>query len=160
MGAFENHIQITIPGSRHFYLNAFVHLYNKNETMKNLFFVLASAIVFVLASCTNYGKKIKINDTLEIYLKGDSVNENDARKLGNYLARLSGPSKSEKSLQLSKDSGKYVVRMVVDEKKIKADSTFEESFVALKTLIETQVFNNQPVKLTLTDNRFNDLKSY
>lgn len=127
--------------------------------MRKLVFVLVAAM-FVLVSCDNYGKKVKINDTLEIYMKGDSVTENDAKKLGNYIAELSGDAKNEKSLQLSKDSGKYVVRMVVDKERMKADSTSDVNFLALKTLIETEVFGGQPIRFVLTDNRFNDLKSY
>ena len=51
--------------------------------MRKLFFVVAFACVLV--SCNNYGKKVKINDTVEIYLQGDNVNENEAKKLGNYI---------------------------------------------------------------------------
>ncbi|MFL5772959.1 MAG: hypothetical protein ACJ75F_07370 [Flavisolibacter sp.] len=126
--------------------------------MKQLLFVLASA--FVLVSCNDYGKKVKINDNLEIYVKGDGVTQNDARKLGNYFAELSRDSKNQKSLQLSKDSGKYEVKMVVDQERMKANAVTDESFTALKTLIETQVFNNQPVKFTITDDHFKGLKSY
>ena len=50
--------------------------------------------------------------------------------------------------------------MVVDKDKLKADSSLDESFTALKTLIEANVFNNQPVKFTVTDDHFKDLKSY
>lgn len=127
--------------------------------MRKLVFVLAAAML-LLVSCDDYGKKVKINDSLEVYLKGDSVTENDAKKLGKYIADLSGDAKNDKSLQLSKDSGKYVVRMVVDEGKMKGDTTIDVSFMALKTLIETEVFNGQSIKFTITDNRFNDIKSY
>jgi hypothetical protein len=128
--------------------------------MRKFFFAFTAVIAFVLVSCNDYGKKVKINDNLEIYVKGNGVTENDARKLGNYLAELSGDSKNQKSLQLSKDSGQYEVRMVVDQEKMKTDSVTDVNFTALKTLMETQVFNNQPVRLTLTDDHFKDLKSY
>ena len=127
--------------------------------MRKLVFVLAAAM-FLLVSCDNYGKKVKINDTLEIFVKGDSVTENDAKRLGKYIADLSGDAKNEKSLQLLKDSGKYVVRMVVDKGKMNGDTALDSSFTALKTQIETEVFKGQPIKFTITDNRFNEIKSY
>ena len=126
--------------------------------MRKLFFVFAFA--FVLVSCDNYGKKVKINDTLDVYLKGDNVNENEARKLGHYITELSGNAKNKKSFQLSRDGEKFIVKMVVDKDKLKADTSLDESFVALKTLLEANVFNNRPVKFTVTDDHFKDLKSY
>jgi hypothetical protein len=128
--------------------------------MKKLFTILAGVIAFVLVSCNNYGKKVKIDDTMEVYLKGDSVNENQAKQMGNYLVKLWSDSKQQKSLQLSKDSGLYIVKMVVDEDKFKKDTTVDVAFIALKTLLETEVFNNQQIKFVLTDNTFNDIKSY
>lgn len=121
---------------------------------------LLGCVVFLLVACNDYGKKIKINDSLEVYVKGKDVSDNDAKKLGDYLAKLSADSKNQKSLQLSKDSGKFVVRMVVDEDRMKADSVSDVNFLALKTLVETEVFNGQPIKFVLTDNRFKDFKSY
>jgi len=127
--------------------------------MTRLFFVLL-ALALVLVSCSDYGRKIKINDKVDVYIKGDSVNEDDARRLGNYISEHAGDYKNEKSLQLSKQKGEYVVKMVVDQEKLKNGSTSEENFAALKALLQTQVFNNQPVKLTITDNNFVDLKSF
>lgn len=128
--------------------------------MRKLSIILASLVVFALSSCTDYGKKVVIDDSMEVYLKGDSVNENQAKKMGNYLVKLSGDSKQKKSLQLSKDSGKFVVKMVVDENKLKQDTTLDAGFTALKTMLQTDVFDNQPIKFVLTDNTFKDIKSY
>ena len=131
----------------------------KNYAMRTMGFSFF-ALVLLLISCDHYGKRIKINDNLEVYTKGDSVTDADAKKLGVYFASLSADNTNDKSLQLSKDSGWYVVRMVVDEKKLGQDSTLDVSFVALKTLMETEVFKGQPTRLVLTDSHFNDLKSY
>jgi uncharacterized lipoprotein NlpE involved in copper resistance len=128
--------------------------------MRKIFTILAALIAFVLVSCNNYGKKVKIDDTMEVYLKGDSVNEAQAKKLGTYLANLWKEAKNQKSFQLSKDSGVYVVKMVVDEEKIKQDSTADVGFMALKTLLESEVFDNKQVKFVVTDNTFKDIKSY
>lgn len=128
--------------------------------MRKLFAILAAFIAFILVSCNNYGKKVKIDDTMEVYIKGDSVNENQAKKLGAYLASLWKEAKNQKSLQLSKDRGMYVVKMVIDEDKLKQDSTLDVSFMALKTLPEAEIFDNKQVKFVLTDNTFKDIKSY
>jgi len=128
--------------------------------MRKLFALLTAVIVFVFISCNNYGKKVKIDDTMEVYLKGDSVTEDQAKKLGNYLTKLWKESKNEKSLQLSKDSGRYVVKMVVDEDRIKKDTTADTGFQFLKFLIQAQVFDNNPVKFVLTNGYFEEIKSY
>lgn len=128
--------------------------------MRKLSVMFASLFALALVSCNNYGKKITIDDTMEVYMKGDSVNENQAKKIGNYLVKLWSDSKQKKSLQLTRDSGTYVVKMVVDESKLKKDSTIDLSFMALKTLLEAEVFNNQQIKFVLTDNTFKDIKTY
>jgi hypothetical protein len=121
---------------------------------------LLGCTMLLLVACNDYGKKIKINDSVEVYVKGKDVSENDAKRLGDYLAKLSADSKNQKSLQLSKDSGKFVVRMVVDEERMKEDSVSDVNFLALKALVETEVFSGKPIKFVLTDNRFKDFKSY
>jgi transcriptional regulator of nitric oxide reductase len=121
---------------------------------------LLGCTMLLLVACNDYGKKIKINDSVEVYVKGKDVSENDAKRLGDYLAKLSADSKNQKSLKLSKDSGKFVVRMVVDEERMKEDSVSDVNFLALKALVETEVFSGKPIKFVLTDNRFKDFKSY
>ncbi len=120
--------------------------------------LLFSTIFF--ASCNEYGKKIKINDNMEVYIKGDSVTEADAKKFGNYLDTTYKDSKNKMSFQISKDSGQYVIRMVVDEEKVKSDTTLDVSFMALQFLFESQVFTGNGVKLILTDNQFKDIKTF
>jgi len=117
-------------------------------------------LTIVFASCSSYGKRVKISDHVEVYMKGDSVKESEAKKLGTYIDTLWKDQTGMKSFQLSKDSGEYVVRMVVDEKKLKEDSSLNVSFMAVQILFETQVFPGDKVKLVLTDNTFKDLKSF
>ena len=112
------------------------------------------------ATLLHPGKKVKINDSIEIYLKGDAVTEKDAKELGNYLAELWKDASNMKSLQLTKDNGAFVVRMVVDEKMVKADTSLHSSFWAVKLLLEEEVFKGSKVNFIITDNRFNDIKSY
>jgi len=125
--------------------------------------LLVSATLFLLTGCdltAEYGKKVKINDSLEIYVKGDNVTEAEGKKLGNYLAELWKDAANMKSLQLSKDAEGYVVRMVVDEKMVIRDPSLNASFSAVKTLLETEVFNGSKVKFIITDNKFSDIRSY
>jgi hypothetical protein len=83
--------------------------------MKSKFTILLLCFAILFASCNEYGKKIKISDYTEVYIKGDSVSEADARKFGNYLDTTYKDSKNKKSFQITKDSGQYVIRMVVYE---------------------------------------------
>lgn len=124
---------------------------------------LLCAIASFLVACnifSPYGKKVTINSTLEIYIKGDSTTEEDARKLGNYLAETWKDLNNKKSFQLIKSNGAYTVKMVVDEEKVKSDSTVDVSFMALRMLIAEEVFKGSSVKLVLTNNKFKDIKTY
>ena len=125
---------------------------------KTTMLLLVIAILF--ASCNEYGQKIKISDSTEVYIKGDSVTEADAKKFGTYLDTTYKDSKNKRSFQITKDSGQYVIRMVVDEEKVKKDSSMDVSFMALQILFETQVFTGNRVKLILTDDQFKDIKIF
>lgn len=128
---------------------------------KTIVLAFVSALLIAITSCTSpYGKKIKINDTLEVYVKGDNVHDTDAQKLGNYFAELWKDSQNEKSLQLMKDDSAYIVKMVVDEEKLKSDSTLIAGFTAIRFLLETQVFNGQPVKFMVTDDHLKTIRTF
>ncbi len=107
-----------------------------------------------------YGKRIKINSNLEVYIKGKDVTDEEAKKLGNFFAETWKENKQEKSLQLMKQNGTYIVKMVVDEKKLKEDPSLDVSFMAIRILIEEQVFKGSKVKLTLTDDHMKDVRSF
>ena len=129
--------------------------------MKNNLIILVLAFTVLFAACNSgYGKKIKINDNTDVYIKGDSVTEADGKKFGDYFVNKFKDLKQEKSFQLSKDSGQYVVRMIVDEAKLKQDKTLEISFMAMQMLFEMEAFPGSKVKLVLTDNQFKDFKTY
>lgn len=119
------------------------------------------AVLFAACSIFSpFGKKVTINESLEIYIKGDSTTEADARKLGDYLAKTWKDITNKKSFQLIKEKGGYTVKMVVDTEKLKADSTLDVSFMALRMLIADEVFKGSKVKLVLTDNQFKDIKTF
>ena len=120
---------------------------------------LLSLIMVFAASCSNYGTRVKINDKIEVYYKGDGVNEADATKVGKCIDTTFKSATNNKTLQVTKDSGQYVVRMVVDKEKVK-DNALDVSFMAMQFLIESQVFTGSKVKLVLTDEYFKDIKTY
>lgn len=129
---------------------------------KNLWFV--ACMVIVLTSCNfltaSYGKKIKISDKVEVYIKGDSTTEEDGRKLGVFLDTTWKDLTNKRSIQLIKEHGVYNVGMVVDESKLKADSTLNGSFVMLRFLINISVFPESKVNLVLTDDEFKPYKTF
>lgn len=114
--------------------------------------------VITLSACNEYGKKVKISDTTEVYLKDDSSTEADAKLLGNYIDSKFKTDK-KRSLQLSKEKNAYTIRMVVDEDEYKKDPSMDESFMALRFLFKNVVFTGKEVNLILTDNQFNDFKT-
>ena len=116
------------------------------------------AVLFASCDIDGYGKKVKISDHTEVFIKNDATEE-DAKKLGKYIDSSWKEQTNAKSFQLSKDSGNYTVRMVVDEDKVKNDTTLDVSFQAIQFLIEDQVFKGRKVTLILTDNKFNDIKT-
>jgi hypothetical protein len=126
--------------------------------MQKIFYSLL-AICFLLAACNIGGNKININDKSEVYYKGDGVTKADAQKLGNFLQQQNFfNTVNERSVQLTKDSGAYVVRIVVDEKAVKDNKEeLETSFKVWQMWIAENVFPGAPVKLKLTNGKFEDL---
>ncbi len=116
--------------------------------------------VYLVSCGGGYGKRIKINDNTEVYIKGDGVTDADGKKFGEYFVNKFKDLKQEKSFQLSKDSSGYVVRMIVDPEKLKNDKTLDVSFMAIQMLFELEAFPGSKVKLILTDNEFKDYKTY
>src|SRR4030095_6559193 len=88
--------------------------------MQKIFLLLITASL-LLASCDRYGKKVEINNNSEVFYK-DEATESEAKRLGNFLLdRNFFDSQNEKSVQLSKDSGIYTVRFVVDKASYETD---------------------------------------
>jgi carbamate kinase len=120
---------------------------------------LFSSIIFTSCDIDGYGKKITISERIEVFIKNDAT-EADAKKMGNFFDSTWKELTNKKSFQLSKDSGNYTVRMVVDAVKVKKDSLLDVSFWAIKFLIEEEVFKGSAVKLILTDDKFTDIKTF
>jgi hypothetical protein len=126
--------------------------------MKNI--VLQVILAFSLlgfVGCEPYGKKVKINEQLEVYAKRDAT-EAEAKKLGDYLQSLDTENKNQKSFQLEKDKDVYTIRMVIPEEALK-NNELDESFQALQLLIKENVFPGKSVKLILADDQFKNRKA-
>lgn len=129
--------------------------------MKKIFLLAAMSTFIISCSLFSpYGKAVKINDSLEVFIKGDSTTEADAKKLGNYLADLWKEDKNHKSIQLVKENGEFNVKMVANQEVLKADPSLESAFAIVRALIEENVFKGSKVKLTLTDDKFKDIKTF
>lgn len=125
--------------------------------------IVTIALGFLVIACnffSPYGKKVTINNTLEVYYKGDNITQNDAKKLGDFLADTWKESTNKKSLQLLKENNIYLIKMVVDTEKVKTDSSLTFSLMAIQYLLESQVFKGEKVKFVLTDNTFKDIQSF
>jgi len=119
---------------------------------------LLLSILFSSCDIDGYGKKITVSDRTEVFIIKDAT-EAEAKKMGNYFDTTWKEQTQKKSFQLSKDSGNYTVRMVVDTEKVK-DSNLDESFQAVQFLLADQVFKGSNVKLILTDEKFKDFKTF
>lgn len=131
--------------------------------MKKILLFITPAFL-LLTSCdlfNSYGKKVKINDKNEIYYKGDSVTEADAKNLGNYLLKTGyfNPQKGA-TVQLTKDNDKYIVRMVYD--KTVFDKNKDQISLILWFLqdqISENVFNGKKVNIALADDKLKDFET-
>jgi hypothetical protein len=122
-------------------------------------FILPLLAVFMLAACTNYGKKIKIG-TVEIYYK-EGINKEDAEKTADLFDRAikaSDPNSTQrKSFQLTKPSDTVSLKMVIDKDKL--GQVDDESFYAISVLVSDSIFSGKPVNLTLTDDKFKPIRT-
>jgi hypothetical protein len=113
----------------------------------------------VLASCTNYGKKVS-KDYLEVYYK-DGITKDQAQKTLDFLypqwKNESGKTDT-KSIQLTKGAGDTIVfHMVVDKNKLKDIS--DDIFYGMGNIFSDSLFNKAPVNITFTDNQFKDIRT-
>jgi len=86
------------------------------------------------------------------------VTEAEARLLGNYI---DGVYQSEyaRRFQISKDSGIYNIRMIVDKGEFERNPALNQSYMALRFLIQTKVFPSSKVKLMLSNDEFQEYKT-
>lgn len=113
---------------------------------------LLPLIILAIAACNSYGEKVKINDVSEVYYKGDGVNADDAKRLGDFLLKNNYfDTKTSKTVQLMKTSDTFDVKFVVDKTKVEQEKNAEFLFQIMGTAISADVFHNKPVKIILAD---------
>ena len=114
-----------------------------------------SIIALLFSSCTNYGDKVA-KDFVEIYYK-DGITGEQAQKTLEILYPSWNEAGNKKSVQLTKNADTIYFRMVINEEKAK--DIKDESYLMLGAGLSMSVFNNEPVNVELTDNRFNTLRT-
>lgn len=110
---------------------------------------------FILASCTNYGTKVK-NDNIEVYYK-EGITAKEAEKTAAVINELDGKGDVKKSFQLFRAGDTVTLRMVVDEQKAKGMG--DENFTPIAYIISDSIFSGKPVNMQLTDNKFKPIRS-
>lgn len=108
-----------------------------------------------LASCSNYGEKVK-KDFVEVYYK-DNITKEQAEKTLELLYPGWNEPGNKKSVQLTKKADTVYFRMVINEEK--ARNIKDETYLLLGSGLSSSVFDNVPVNVDLTDDRFNTLRT-
>ena len=126
--------------------------------MKKALYFLFICTIFLFASCNRFGKKIKISDRTDIYIRDNSVTEAEARLLGNFIDNIY-QSEYARRFQIAKDSGVYNIRMIVDKGEFERNPALDQSYMALRSLIQTKVFPASKVKLMLSNDEFQEYKT-
>lgn len=123
---------------------------------------LVAISLITLSSCTNYGKKVTFSSHKgEVYYKGDGVNENDAKAVGKFLEeeKYFLNDDQTRSVQLIKNDKKIEARFVVNEKKLAEVKNVDAIFEMIGAQMSKQVFNEVPVDIIYTDDKFKDIKT-
>jgi hypothetical protein len=136
--------------------------YTKTNNMKRRFFLLPGfflSAIILLTSCNNYGDKAN-NGHVDVYYK-DGIKKEQAQKAADLLYEIdktyNNNTSEIKSFQVATQNDTVVFRMVVEEEKLK--NIDDESFYAIGNMISENVFDNAPVNVDLTDNKFNTIRS-
>ena len=126
--------------------------------MKNLLPAIIGLLL--LASCSNnYGTKVS-KEYLEVFYK-EGISKEMAEKTLDYLLpewRDDGEKTKTKSVQLSKNGDTIVFKAVsVMEVMNKMDETV---FYNMGSELSAKLYNNAPVNVVLTDEKFKPLRTY
>ncbi|MGC4099737.1 hypothetical protein [Ferruginibacter sp.] len=125
--------------------------------MKKL--LIACCIVAGLASCNNYGTKLKIEGTKsELYYKS-GITETEAKNTGDFLKKEFIGDDRAASMQLTKDGDVYTLRLVYD--KTYYTDSLKNGEMLFKTLgykASKDVFGGKKVTIALADENMKDFK--
>jgi hypothetical protein len=135
---------------------------DKKNSMKKyspLAVVLSLLLITSLSSCSNYGKKVKIEGTKgEVYYK-DGATAAEAKKIGDFLKETGFLSKDKvASIQLVKEGNDYVVRFVYNKEFYEKTPDLEDLFKVYGARMSKDLFGGQKVNIALSDNKFKDFK--
>ncbi len=122
----------------------------------------AFSLAIILASCNGYGHKVTFEGNHgEVYYKGDSLTEADAKAVGKFLTDAEYFQKDDKtrSVQITKNNGRIQARFVVDKKAVDTVADIDKSFEIIGAAMSKDVFNNMPVDVIYTDEYFKDIKT-
>lgn len=127
--------------------------------MKKIIFILLAAIA--LASCSNNGKKIKVEGTKgEIYYKGDGVTEDDAKKIGEFLKNESYFNSDKGStVQITKEGEEYTMRFVYNKSIYDSMKGADDAFKLLAAKASKEVFGGKKVNIALANKTMKDFKT-
>jgi hypothetical protein len=117
--------------------------------------IAACLLLGLLAACNNYGTKLTYKKG-ELYYTS-SVNESDAKKLGDFLDKNYFTDDKEATVQLNKEGDTYQVKFVVKDGAEK-DQTIVDNFHQFGAQISKEVFKDQKVEIHLTDNTLKTVK--
>jgi len=128
--------------------------------MKEIFAKTLLPLCFVLfvSSCTSYGDKIS-KGHVDVYYK-EGISRETAQRTADFIFEidsLSNNPKVQKSFQLVKKQDTVCFRMVTDKEKL--SSLNDDNFYTLANLLSDSIYNNAPVNVELTDNRFNTFRN-
>jgi hypothetical protein len=123
---------------------------------------LVAFSLITLSSCSNYGKKVTFSDHKgEVYYKGEGVSESDAKAVGKFLdeEKYFLHDGQTRSIQITQKDKKIEARFVVNKKKLEEVKNVDGIFEIIGARMSKQVFNNMPVDVIYTDDKFKDIKT-
>ena len=131
------------------------------QSIKQVFGILLTLLLSVaLLSCDSYGKKVK-SGHVEVYYK-EGISKESAEKTAQWLEQVDKTENNNttetKSIQLLKNGEQIDFRMVANKDrvaKLEADV-----FYIMGNAISEELFNNKPVNVILTDNKFVTFKTF
>lgn len=117
------------------------------------------AVIISFTACVNPGKEVKFNNKNSIYVK-DGVTEDDAKKLGSYLQKISyfSSDEQERAVQLLKKDNDYIANFVVDTTYLKQHPELYNSFKVLESDFSANVFGGRKVLINLVDPTLKKIK--
>jgi len=111
-----------------------------------------------LVSCSDYGKKVKIEGTKSEVFYKDGVSEDEAKQVGDILKGDFLGNEKRASIQVVKENGEYTVRFVYDKDYYEKNPGFDKAFREYAVKISKEVFGGKKVNVALSNDHFKDYK--